>query len=120
MRHFLILIVCAAASLAALAGPRQSSGEGHVVVTSTKKPKPHLVDVAEPEATHSSASLTVTLDATHYASYRVKLTAPSGDTVAVSATSSTVTIPVTGTTAGLFGEFFRQTKIHQPIKTERL
>ncbi len=41
-------------------------------------------------------SLNVALDATQYASYSVSLIAPSGETTTVSATSPTVTIPVTG------------------------
>ncbi|MBR6284596.1 MAG: hypothetical protein IKR25_09925 [Muribaculaceae bacterium] len=78
---------------------RNQEDAGRVALTHSHEA--HLSGAA-PEAVFSTIAgqLQVTLDATHYASYRVKLTAPSGDTVAVSATSSTVTIPVTGTGDG--------------------
>ena len=55
----------------------------------------HLV--TKPTAVYNSnVTLSVELDATHYASYSVTLTSPSGRDTTVNATSATVNIPVTG------------------------
>ncbi len=55
---------------------------------------PHVCDA--PSAFCSTNVLTVELDSSLFSSYSVSLTAPSGETTTVSATSPTVTLPVTG------------------------
>ena len=74
--------------------PRNQAEEIRVILSSSQTT--HIHDVA-PEATFAfvANTLQVTLDATHYASYSVTLTAPAGDSVTVNATTPTVTIPVT-------------------------
>ena len=96
----LIIFVCSLIVHLTVIAAVTGSGLGYPVVLNGPQ-NSHLIDT-EPEATigFASGALTVTLDATHYASYTVTLTSPVGDSVTVNATSPTVTIPVNGDSDG--------------------
>ena len=73
-------------------GMQKKINLGHTNSTNT-----HIM-VDEPVGEYNTATgtLSISVDAAHYASYSVTLTSPSGRDTTVNATSSTVTIPVTG------------------------
>ena len=99
MKTKIVLFFVVLLSLQSWSANRTIIDERNVVLNGSHKS--HLID-AEPEATigFASGALTITLDATHYASYTVTLTSPAGDSVTVNATSPTVTIPVNGDSDG--------------------
>lgn len=92
---FIVLFVFMHSSANAIDGTNENTNQRKIVISQTSQPRPHIIDLIEPEAYYNinTANLTFYLDQSYYSEYTVTLSSDyaSQDYIV---TSPVINIPV--------------------------